>query len=326
MLAFTFSTRQTATPSSSPPIPPQLHLYHPHLPRNRISYALNTIPKPHHHQTNLRQQRTTTKTHQPATMSTAAVLDPYNHLPTSTTPDDSPAPPAPPPVPSLPSRLALTHALNNPDLASNALTPGHIFSSPYPSPTHTLDLSRVPLQSALFARALQSLTPASVDYATQPYQEGFAWDALFARLREIVADEGVAWRAQDFYVVTFKSVLKEHIDRDHLGLLDEKSHEEAVESGGLLKYWFGVPDAQRRNLATCEFDRETFFGGFVCFADGGCVGLWHSREDAANGGRGPWHKKARAAAGVMYESIRFETRRLTVEEGVSGWTWEDWKH
>lgn len=27
----------------------------------------------------------------------------------------------------------------------------------------------------------------------------------------------------------------------------------------------------------------------------------------------------------MYETIRFETRRLTVEEGVGGWSWEDWK-
>lgn len=55
------------------------------------------------------------------------------------------------------------------------------------------------------------------------------------------------------------------------------------------------------------------------------AGFWHTREDAAAGGKGPWHKKARGAAITMYESIRFETRRLTVEEGVTGWTWEDWK-
>ncbi|KAH7026932.1 hypothetical protein B0J12DRAFT_745945 [Macrophomina phaseolina] len=206
--------------------------------------------------------------------------------------------------PAIVDRLQLVHHLNNPAVAACELLPGHIVASPYPGRTHTLDLARLPTASALFARALQSLAPVSGDFATLPYERAFDFGALFAELRRLVAQEhGFAWPRSEFYVVAFRSVLKDAIDRDRLGLLDEKSHEEAVRSGGLLKYWFGVPDAERRNLATC---------------------FWHSRQNAADGGKGPWHKQARGAA-VMYEAIRFETRRLTVEEGVSGWRWEDWK-
>ncbi|KAL1649428.1 hypothetical protein SLS58_001483 [Diplodia intermedia] len=232
----------------------------------------------------------------PSTLST----DP-EHLQQQPQPQQPPAPPQPL------DRLRLTHALNNPATAlppPPALTPGHIYSSPYPTPAHTLALSRLPTPSALFATALQSLVPLSAAYATAPYEHAFDFDALFAELRRLVKDAGFAWPETSFYVVAFRSVLKDGIDTERLGLLDEKSHEEAVESGGLLKYWFGVPDGERRNLATC---------------------FWHSREDAAAGGKGPWHKKARGAAVTMYESIRFETRRLTVEEGVEGWKWEDWK-
>ncbi|KAB2571988.1 UPF0643 protein [Lasiodiplodia theobromae] len=223
-------------------------------------------------------------------------------------PEQAPSPqtqPAQPPL-VIVDRLALTHALNNPTIPASDITPGHILSSPYPAPVHTLDLSRVPTPSALFAQALQQLTPVSDAYATLPYESAFDFDALFAELRRLVGEkgEGFTWPRTSFYVVAFRSVLKDGIDSERLGLLDQKSHEEAVASGGLLKYWFGVPDGERRNLATC---------------------FWHSREDAAAGGKGPWHKKARGAAITMYESIRFETRRLTVEEGVTGWTWEDWK-
>ncbi|EOD52806.1 hypothetical protein BKCO1_4000092 [Neofusicoccum parvum] len=232
---------------------------------------------------------------------TAAVDLPPSAIPAATnTPQAQDDPPQPL------DRLRLTHDLNNPTVPASDLLPHHIISSPYPSATHTLDLRRVPAASALFARALQTLRPSTPAYATAPYDRAFDWAALFATLRTLAADAGAApFPRSAFYVVAFRSVLKDGADGERLGLLDAMSHEEAVEAGGLLKYWFGVPDAERRNLATC---------------------FWHSREDAAEGGKGPWHKKARAAAATMYESIRFETRRLTVEEGANEWAWEDWKH
>jgi hypothetical protein len=45
--------------------------------------------------------------------------------------------------------------------------------------------------------------------------------------------------------------------------LDYESHAEACESGGLLKYWFGKADGERRNLATCKFC--SIAAGVICF-------------------------------------------------------------
>lgn len=50
----------------------------------------------------------------------------------------------------------------------------------------------------------------------------------------------------------FRSVLRPEADLTRLRVLDERSHEEAVDSGGLLKYWFGEGNARGENLATCK--------------------------------------------------------------------------
>jgi hypothetical protein len=49
------------------------------------------------------------------------------------------------------------------------------------------------------------------------------------------------------------------------------------------------------------------------------AGFWESRQHARDGGRGPWHAKARAAAGVWYESIMFKTYVLTIADDVESW-------
>lgn len=49
-------------------------------------------------------------------------------------------------------------------------------------------------------------------------------------------------------------------------------------------------------------------------------GLWRSKEDAVNGGRGPWHKQARAAIAQMYEMIDVHGLRLTIEDDVEDWS------
>lgn len=57
-------------------------------------------------------------------------------------------------------------------------------------------------------------------------------------------------------IVVFRSQVPPTTSRHALGELDQRSHAEAMKSGGLLKYWFGMPDADGRNLATCTL---TFF-------------------------------------------------------------------
>jgi hypothetical protein len=138
-----------------------------------------------------------------------------------------------------------------------------LVSSPYNSPAHLLDLSRLPLQSVLFAKALTHLQPVLPDYATAAYEESFNWDAVLSVLRDLSKGQGHQWKQQSFYVVIFRSELQPSIDNDLLFQLDAKSHEEATESGGLLKYWFGKPNEARKNLATCEF-QPIFFPRPIC--------------------------------------------------------------
>lgn len=178
-----------------------------------------------------------------------------------------------------------------------------LITSPYNSPTHLLDLTTLDTANQLFAKALTIFTPIRPGYATAPYLESFNWTAVFSFLRELSQAEEYHFPRTSFYVVAFRSKLFPDTDGGRLGLLDDHSHREATESGGLLKYWFGSKDGEHRNLATC---------------------LWRSREDARNGGIGPWHQKARAAGREMYESIDFKTMELVVEDGVSGWEMKDW--
>ncbi|KAJ9273125.1 hypothetical protein DTO212C5_710 [Paecilomyces variotii] len=186
---------------------------------------------------------------------------------------------------------------------SAAWTDHRLISSPYNEPAHLLDLKRLDTPNRLFAKALTILKPIQYDYATAEYTQSFNWVAVFELLRALSDAEGYEWKKQEFYVVVFRSVLRADADLEYLHQLDAHSHAEATTSGGLLKYWFGTKNENRRNLATC---------------------LWRNREDARLGGLGPWHKKARAAARDMYEQIVFTTLKLTVDDDVSSWNFSDW--
>jgi hypothetical protein len=126
-----------------------------------------------------------------------------------------------------------------------------LISSPYNTPGHYLDLTLLPLPSLLFAKALTSLAPTSDAYAATPYTSALNFSHVLSVLRSLIPP-GYVYPATSFYVVVFQSKLKDGIDMDWLYKLDYESHGEACESGGLLKYWFGRADSERRNLATCK--------------------------------------------------------------------------
>lgn len=65
-------------------------------------------------------------------------------------------------------------------------------------------------------------------------------------------------------MVVFRSTLKADADGEKLHVLDEMSLREAVAGGGLLKYWFGNVDGERRGLATCEFLPSFFLSSMLC--------------------------------------------------------------
>jgi hypothetical protein len=136
--------------------------------------------------------------------------------------------------------------------AGRISTANFLISSPYTEIHHQLDLSTLDAHSALLARALTDLHAATTLYATTTYANALSWGAVIEHLRKLCADESHTWTRQSFYVVAFYSKLKDGIDKLLLHQLDKESHAEAVKSGGLLKYWFGSPNEERRNLATCE--------------------------------------------------------------------------
>lgn len=198
-----------------------------------------------------------------------------------------------------------------PHLPRSTISPAHkrgahansIISSPYTTPEHLLDLDHlepVPRAVAVALQMLQNITP---DYATLPYEDSFNWDEVFQTLHPVLSSLESGRTAENpstFLAVAFRSQLFPTINLPLLSLLDERSHAEANISGGLLKYWFGSPNGERRNLATC---------------------LWREEEDAKVGGRGEWHKRARVEARGFYEKIGFERYELRLwvrEEGDGG--------
>lgn len=123
--------------------------------------------------------------------------------------------------------------------------------SPYTSPPHLLDLARYSPSSQLFAKALTRFQPVRKDYATAEYTKSFNFAEVMKTLKFLSEDEGHTWKKTEFYVVSFRSQLSPDADPDRLFQLDAFSHQEAMASGGLLKYWYGVKNQDRRNLATC---------------------------------------------------------------------------
>lgn len=119
--------------------------------------------------------------------------------------------------------------------AKNESSENLLVVSPYTSQSHLLDLSSVDRPNQLVAKALTTMRPIREDYATAPYKEAFNWTEIMEVLQGLRKQEQYEWEARSFYVVVFKSQVPPTTDKSHLGRLDEKSHEEAMESGGLLK-------------------------------------------------------------------------------------------
>jgi hypothetical protein len=131
------------------------------------------------------------------------------------------------------------------------LSATHIKSSPYDDPLNFLRLTDLDQPLRLLALALTQWKAVRPDYAMAPYMSTFNWDEVFETLRALCDQSGIQWQRTELYVVIFKSKLRPDADRARLGELDQMSHQEACESGGLLHYWFGSCDGERRNLATC---------------------------------------------------------------------------
>ncbi|KAI1810412.1 hypothetical protein GGS20DRAFT_187927 [Poronia punctata] len=175
--------------------------------------------------------------------------------------------------------------------------------SPYTDREHLLDLRTLDMENAILAQALVHLKSLRADYATAPYVDTFNWEQVVEQVKQIAREREYRWRNTSFFVVAFRSQIPPTTVYEDLGVLDKAAHAEATASGGFLKYWFGSPDKEGRNLATC---------------------VWRSQEDAKKGGVGPAHRRAAMAARDLYSHWKIDRHRFTIHDDVESWEITDW--
>jgi hypothetical protein len=131
----------------------------------------------------------------------------------------------------------------------------------------TLDLT-----ADLYEACLQ-ISPRHSDYATLSIEDGFDWSSLsrcfFERL----------------YLVVFRSVWQPEADLDLLREYDDRAFEEALVSGGLLRYFKGHANELGECLSFC---------------------LWETREQAREAAGAPSHRSAAGVSAQMYLSYSLD--------------------
>jgi hypothetical protein len=132
--------------------------------------------------------------------------------------------------------------------------------------------------------ACQRISPRHPDYATLPIEDGFDLSSLsccyFERL----------------YLVVFRSVWQPETDLDLLREHDDRAFEEALMSGGLLRYFKGHANERGECLSFC---------------------LWETREQARQAAGAPSHRSAAGISVQMYLSYVLERYWLKkVEENL----------
>src|SRR5918994_2351914 len=137
---------------------------------------------------------------------------------------------------------------------------------------------------AALYEACRQISPIKQDYANLPIEEGFDW---LSSLGDIPFDR--------LYLVVFRSVRRPTADLRLLKEHDDRAYEDAVEAGGLLRYFKGEMNGRRECLSFC---------------------LWESRERALTASGGVSHRTAAQLTDRMYESYTLE--RYELAKGEAG--------
>jgi hypothetical protein len=137
--------------------------------------------------------------------------------------------------------------------------------------------------AGLFA-ACRRISPINPDYANLPVEEGFDWSSHLG---------GVCF--DRLYLVVFRSVRRPTADLRLLKEHDDRAYEDAVEAGGLLRYFKGEMNGRRECLSFC---------------------LWESRERAVTASGSASHRTAARITAQMYESYTLE--RYELSRGEAG--------
>lgn len=107
-----------------------------------------------------------------------------------------------------------------------------------------------------------------------------------------------------WYGVAFRSKRRKGSESTNLYEDDRRSHEEAVNSGGLLMYWYGKPSEKTgHNLATC---------------------IWTSRAEAIKASSLPLHARAAVHSRKAYESFELNRYAIRKVQGETRLRLEEW--
>jgi hypothetical protein len=117
------------------------------------------------------------------------------------------------------------------------------------------------------------ISPIHSDYATLPIQTGFDWSPLHG----CVFDE--------LYLVVFRSARRPDADLVLLRKYDDHAYEEAIRSGGLLRYFKGHANDRGECLSFC---------------------LWQTREQAREAAGAASHKSAAGITALTYISYTLD--------------------
>jgi hypothetical protein len=121
--------------------------------------------------------------------------------------------------------------------------------------------------------ACQRISPTNPDYAILPIEDGFDWSSLSCCLFDRL------------YLVVFRSLWQPGADLDLLREEDDRAFEEALEFGGLLRYFRGHANERGECLSFC---------------------LWETREQARRAADAASHRSAAAVSAQMYLSYVLE--------------------
>jgi hypothetical protein len=130
--------------------------------------------------------------------------------------------------------------------------------------------------------ACQQISPRHEDYANLPIEDSFDWSSLsFCDFEQL-------------YLVVFRSLRRPDADLDLLHEHDDRAYEEALASGGLLRYFKGHVNERDECLSFC---------------------LWETGEQAREAAASASHHSAASITAQTYLSYTLERYHLKKEEG-----------
>src|SRR5215204_3583665 len=130
--------------------------------------------------------------------------------------------------------------------------------------------------------ACQRISPTHPDYATLPIEDGFDWSSLSR------------CPFDSLYLILFRSLRRPEADLDLLREHDDRAYEEALASGGLLRYFKGQANERGDCLSFC---------------------LWESGEQARKAAASASHRTAASITPQTYLSYTLERYWLKKNEG-----------